>query len=121
MKAKSNPFLCQSLASIVTLVTLTAAHATDYNFGTITENFTLTPTDHARALPGGTASGITFNDNGWGGVYDRGSDRDATYMHFDLSSLAGSTINGTVNFNLTIDATYGGAINGGIVGSATNA
>lgn len=107
--------------SIATLFTLTAARAVDYNFGSITENFTLTATDHARALPGGTAAGVTFNDNGWGGVYDRGSERDATYMHFDLSSIAGGTINGTVNLNLGIDATYGGAINSGVVGSATNA
>ena len=99
----------------------TASQAADYNYGSVTENFTFTATDQARKMGGGTTAGLALGDNGWGAVYDRGSDRDVTYMHFNLSSIAGATINDTVNLSLTIDATYGGAINGGIVGSATNA
>ena len=119
MKNTLARILAGSIAALLTIAT--RIHAADYNFGSITENFTLTATDQARATPGGTASGVGFNDNGPGGVYDRGSDRDATYMHFNLSSLAGGTINGTASLNLTIDASYGGAINSGVVGSATNA
>lgn len=103
------------------LLASTASQAADYNYGTATENFSLSATDQARRQGGGTTAGLGLGDNGWGAVYDRGGDRDVTYMHFNLSSLAGGTINGTVNLSWTIDATYGGTINGGIVGSATNA
>lgn len=103
------------------LLTCTASQAADYNYGSITENFSISATDQARRQGGGTTAGLALGDNGWGAVYDRGAGRDATYMHFNLSSLAGGTINGTVNLSWTIDATYGGTINGGIVGSATNA
>jgi autotransporter-associated beta strand protein len=103
------------------LLASTASQAADYNYGTATENFSISATDQARRQGGGTASDLAFGDNGWGAVYDRGGDRDVTYMHFNLSSLAGGTINGTVNLSWTIDATHGGIINGGIVGSATNA
>jgi len=99
----------------------TASQAADYNYGSVTENFTFSATDQARKMGGGTTAGLALGDNGWGAVYDRGGDRDVTYMHFNLSSIAGATINGTVNLSWTIEATYGGAINGGIVGSATNA
>ncbi len=106
---------------IAMLLGSSGAHAVDYNFGSTLSNFTLTATDQARGLGTGATAGIGFNDNTFGSVYDRGAARDATYMHFNLSSLAGATISGMVNLNLTIDATYGGAINGGVVGSATNA
>ena len=67
-----------------------------------------------------TASGTLSADNG--AVYDRGSDQDATYMHFNpLFSLVGTTINGDVNLNLTVNDEYGGAINNGIIGTATSA
>jgi autotransporter-associated beta strand protein len=103
------------------LLASSSAQAADYNYGSTTENFTFSATDQARKMGGGTTAGLALGDNGWGAVYDRGGDRDVTYMHFNLSSIAGATINGTVNLSWTIEATYGGAINGGIVGSATNA
>ena len=113
--------LTTSIAALLTMAT--RIHAADYNFGSITENFTLSATDQTRGIGAGVSSGVAFSDNGWGSVYDRGvdADRDATYIHFNLSTLAGGTINGTASLNLTIDATYGGAINSGVVGSATNA
>jgi autotransporter-associated beta strand protein len=117
MKAK--PLL---LTPVATLLSITAAQAVDYNFGpSVTENFTFLATDQARGIGTGTAAGLGLNDAGWGSVYNRGANRDTTYMHFDLSSIGTGTINGTVNLSWVIDSTYGGAINGGIVGSATNA
>ena len=97
------------------------ARATDYTYGSITENFTITASDQARVLGAGiTASGTLSPD--YGAVYDRGSDQDATYMHFsNLSALTGTTINGDVNLNLTVNDQYGGAINNGIIGTATSA
>ena len=115
MKAQQSIFMS---AAIITLLAALPSHAVDYSFGSITENFTITATDHARGIGTGLSSGLALNDNDLGSVYDRGADRDTTYMHFDLAPLAGTTINGIVNLNLLIDTTYGGAINGGIVGSA---
>lgn len=109
------------LSAVIILLASNSAQAVDYNYGSVTENFTISATDQARTQGGGTTAGLGLGDNGWGAVYDRGGDRDVTYMHFNLAPLAGGTINGTVNLSWTIDATYGGAINGGIVGSATNA
>jgi hypothetical protein len=127
MKSKpaSTSFRAGRECSVLPACFLTAAFlaagqacAVDYNFGSITENFNLTATDHARGIGTGVSPGLAFNDNTLGSVFDRGADRDTTYMHFNLASLAGTTINGSVSLNLLIDTTYGGAINGGIVGSA---
>ena len=105
-------------ATVATLLAALPSYAVDYGFGSITENFTITATDHARGIGTGISPGLAFNDNALGSVYDRGAERDTTYMHFDLAPLAGTTIHGTVNLNLLIDTTYGGTINGGIVGRA---
>jgi autotransporter-associated beta strand protein len=99
-----------------------AAQAIDYNFGTVTENFTLPASRQARVFGVSTGTG-TFNDNSFGGVYDRGAAQDALYMGFDLEfmTLAGATINGDVNLNFTVNAGFGGALNNGIIGTPNGA
>jgi autotransporter-associated beta strand protein len=121
MKPRLNPFLRHSLRAAAAIgLAASSAQAVDYNFGSITDNFTITASDQARVQGVSTGTG-TFSDNGFGGVYDRGAAQDALYMHFNLGSLSGATINGDVNLNLTVNATWGGAINGGIIGTATSA
>lgn len=105
MENRNNPFLHEATfivravlsTSIAALALGSAAHAVDYNFGSVTQNFTLTATDQARAI--GNNLG-TFNDNK-GAIYWRGAPNDVTYAHFNLASLAGGTINGTVNLNFS--------------------
>ncbi len=122
MKPKSNPFLRSALltAAVAAFLCAPSAQATDYSYGSITENFTITASDQARVLGSGTtASGTLSADNG--AVYDRGSDQDATYMHFNsLLALVGTTINGDVNLNLTVNAQYGGELFNGIIGTAAS-
>ena len=84
-------------------------HATDYNFGSVTENFTLQATDKGRTI----APATTFNNiSGGTGIYWRGTASDATYMHFDLGTLQGMTLNGDVSLNLVVDTTYGNQMTG---------
>ncbi len=122
MKPKANPLFRFALlaAAAVAVLCAPAAQATDYSYGSVTDNFTITASDQARVQGAGTtASGTLSADNG--AVYDRGSDQDATYMHFNLASLSGMTINGNVNLNLTVWNNWGGAINNGIIGTAASA
>ncbi len=94
--------------------------AVDYVFGTgsgVTP-FSITATDTARAL--GFSLG-TFGTPDPGAVYWRGAASDATYAHFDLSSLEGAGISGSVNLNFTVDTIYGGDINAGQVSKANGA
>jgi autotransporter-associated beta strand protein len=115
MKSKSNPFvrislLCTNLAAANT------AFAVDYNYGSGTANFSISASDTSRAMGSNLT---TFNNNtGDMGIYWRGSACDATFMHFDLSSLQGVTINGTVNLNYTVNGQWGGGIYGAQVFTA---
>ena len=116
-----NPYLSPAIVVVATVIGTNSAHAVDYNFGFGAQDLTIIASDQARGIGAGASVGTGFSDNGWGSVFDRGADRDTTYMHFNLASLAGLTINGSVNLNLTINAQYGGAINSGVVGSANSA
>lgn len=100
--------------SIAALLSVSSALAVDYSFGA-TQNFTISATDQARSI----GNGATFNNNtGDMGVYWRGSSSDVTYLHFNLGSLDGGTINGTVNLNFTVNAQYGDNITNGQVSTA---
>lgn len=102
-----------------TLLVMTAnVRAVDYSYGTGsgTTPFSITATEQARELGFSWSLG-TLNDNGFGAVYSRDVS-DRTYMRFDLSSLAGAAISGTVSLNIVVDAWIGGAINNGQISSA---
>lgn len=88
--------------------------ATDYYFGP-SRSFLLVAQEQARAL--GFSLGTIESPDG-GGVYWRGFSSDATYMRFDLSSLASSVIKGDVNLDLTVDSSYGGQIVAGQLSQA---
>ena len=96
-----------------------AVMAVDYVFGSgsgVTP-FTITASDTARAL--GSSLGTLSSDPG--AVYWRGTASDATYAHFDLSSIEGAGISGSVNLNFTVAAAFGGDINAGQVSKAKGA
>jgi len=124
MKTRSNSFLRSALLTAATLALgiVGSAHAENYHYGSAgAENFTINLTGMASVQGAGIAATGTFTSNAFGAVYDRGADQDATYIHFDLSPLEGTTINGEVNLNLTVDAQYGGGLYGGIIGTAAAA
>ena len=108
------------LAACAVVLGALPARAVDYSFGAVTENFSIPASDRARTIGLGVSSG-SFNDNEVGSVYDRGADRDATYLYFDLSPLAGTTIHGDVHLNFTVDDYWGGTINNGIIGKPSAA
>jgi len=123
MKLKPSDWMLSKICYCTsTALAISWSSAADFNFGSVTENFSIGATSQARVQGVGSVTG-TFSDAGFGGVYDRGANQDALYMKFDLASLvaAGATINGDVNLNLTINATWGGAINNGIIGTANGA
>jgi len=117
--SKTNSLLRTFQGLAVAALICSSAHAADYNYGSFTQNFTITANNSARAM-GNALS--TFNNQGPPlAVYWRGTASDVSYANFDLSSIAGGTINGGVNLNFTVDATYGGAINNGQVWTANSA
>lgn len=103
------------LATSTVVLGMLPVLAADFNFGMASYDFSISATDRARVIGLGIAPGA-LADSG-GSVYQRSADRDATYLHFDLSPLVGTTINGDVNLNFTVDAYWGGAINNGIIGT----
>jgi autotransporter-associated beta strand protein len=105
-----NPFLGSAL-----LLGAATVQAVDLNYGDNLTTFSVTSSDSARTIGGSISGAIGFNDNGLGSVFDRGTEQDVTYFHFDLSPLLGGTISGDASLNLSIDSTYGGAINNGVV------
>jgi autotransporter-associated beta strand protein len=111
-----NPFLGSAL-----LLGAASVQAVDINYGDTLTTFSVTSSDSARTIGGSSGGTPVFNDNGLGSVYDRGGDQDVTYFHFDLSPLLGGTISGDVSLNLSIDATYGGAMNNGLVATPNTA
>lgn len=123
MKSKPNPFHCITACS---LLTVTAAFAVDYNFGPPSQPFTITATDQGRErldwYPGTFQADTTpaVYDRDGGGTINGNALNDITYIHFDLSSLEGKTIVGDVSLNYVVNATWGGAINSGVLATANN-
>lgn len=122
MKSEFNPLRRSALlvTSVAAIGLACTTQAANYNFGAVTADFTIQLSDMARVQGVGTSSG-TFDSSGSGSVYDRGANQDATYMHFDLAPLAGTTMIGNVNLNLTVDTTWGGGLYAGIIGTANAA
>ena len=122
MKSEFNPLRRSALlvTSVAAIGLACTTQAANYNFGAVTADFTIQLSDMARVQGVGTSSG-TFDSSGSGSVYDRGANQDATYMHFDLAPLAGTTMIGNVNLNLTVDTTWGGGLYAGIIGTANGA
>ena len=121
MKPRSNSrFSIFAVSCAALFAASPAVLAVDYVFGSgsgVTP-FTITASDTARAL--GFSLGTLENPDP-GAVYWRGAASDATYAHFDLSSLEGAGISGSVNLNFTVDTIYGGDINAGQVSKANGA
>ena len=119
MKSKTNPYLWVAAGSLLAS-TITVTSAADYQYGGQLP-FSITASDQARHYAGQT----TFIADPTGGVYDRDASAvvqsDITYSHFDLSSLEGKTIVGDVSFNDSVNASWGGAINDGLIATANAA
>lgn len=121
MKFEKNPYLWVAAGSILAS-TITVTSATDYQFGS-QRPFSIRATDQGRERPD-TGPGVFAGDR-TGGVYDRDGSAsalcDITYSHFDLSSLEGKSVIGDVSFSYSINATWGGAINDGLIATANAA
>ncbi|MBN8460266.1 MAG: autotransporter-associated beta strand repeat-containing protein [Verrucomicrobia bacterium] len=113
MKPSFNPLLIASA-----LLSSGIAQAADYNWGTTTQNFTINRTDWGRDMP---AYGTIDNSTGDMGIYWRGSSADRTYIHFDLSSLAGVTLTSNVSLNCAVNAQWGGVVTGSTVNTVNAA
>jgi autotransporter-associated beta strand protein len=95
------------------------ATATDYHFGSISQNFTIPSTDCARDL---SADGNIDEANGSLSIYWRGASSDSSYLHFDLSSLqSGTGLGGPVSLNCVVNATWGGSVTGSQISTANGA
>ena len=125
MKPKTNPFLRSSLLAAAAIgLAASSALAVDYNWGdTVTDSFSINATDVARdVVGGGSDTPYTFNNNtGDMGIYWRGSLADRTFIHFDLSTLQGTTITGNTSLNYTVNATWGGVVTGSTINTADTA
>ena len=93
-----------------------SARATDYSFGSVTENFNINATDQCRSA-WWEPSKFYNNEMGVEHLYVEGN-KGATYTHFNLSSLGGKTISGSVNLNFTVAEYGGGYISNGQVSTA---
>lgn len=116
MKISFNPFLVASA-----LLSTGIAQAADYNWGSVTQNFTITRSDWGRDMPTTGAANSIDNVSGDMGIYWRGSASDRTFFHFDLSSLGGATINGDVSFNAVVSASNGGVVTNSTINTANSA
>lgn len=115
MKPSCNPFILASA-----LLSGGIVHATDYNWGTITQSFTINRSDWGRDMP---AYGTIDNSTGDMGIYWRSANSaaDRTYIHFDVSSLVGTTIDSDVSLNCVVNAQWGGITNGSTVNTINSA
>ena len=87
-----------------------------YSYGPLSPDpFTITASDRTRVIGGNP----NFHDT-IGSIYWRATTSDATYMHFNLSSLAGGIISGDVYLNQPVSDAYGSQITSGQI-SAANA
>jgi hypothetical protein len=98
------------------LTLLQPALAVDYGYGDeFFQTYSITATQHARAIGGSLG---TFNDNSNGSVYDRGAERDVTYVQMNLNRLVGKTIDGGATLSFPAWSQFGGQINNGTLNLA---
>lgn len=108
-----------SLCNAALALTLSQpALAVDYGYGDeFFQTYSITATQHARAIGGRLG---TFEDNSNGSVYDRGAERDVTYVQMNLNRLVGKTIDGGATLSFPAWSQFGGVgISGGLINNGT--
>lgn len=114
MKPRFNSLLLVATA----VFSQSVANAADYNWGNITQNFSINRTDWGRDMP---TYGTIDNTTSDMGIYWRGSSSDRTYIHFDLSALVGTTLNTDVSLNCVVNAQWGGEVTNSTINTVNSA